>query len=84
MTYSNSRLVRDLGRPTAVRSEACANGQNQISNVIPCHRVIGAVGPLTGYSGGLWRKEWLLRHEKKFCLIAWLAIFSSLAYEKLS
>ena len=49
----------------AVRAVGSANGKNKLTIVIPCHRVIGANGKLTGYAGRLWRKEWLLRHEKK-------------------
>jgi AraC family transcriptional regulator of adaptative response/methylated-DNA-[protein]-cysteine methyltransferase len=52
-----------LGKPNAVRAVGHANGQNPISVIVPCHRVIGADGRLTGYGGGLWRKRWLLRHE---------------------
>ena len=52
-----------LGKPTATRAVGAANGQNPISVIIPCHRIIGSNGRLTGYGGGLWRKEWLLRHE---------------------
>lgn len=65
---SYSQLAADLDKPTAMRAVARANGQNQIAIIIPCHRVIGADGSLTGYAGGLWRKDWLLRHEKK-CFI---------------
>ncbi|KAF1006282.1 MAG: Methylated-DNA--protein-cysteine methyltransferase [Luteibacter sp.] len=65
-TRSYSAIAASAGRPTAVRAVARANGANQIAIVIPCHRVIGADGSLTGYGGGLWRKEWLLRHERKF------------------
>ncbi len=50
----------------AVRAVGSANGKNKLSIVIPCHRIIGANGKLTGYAGGLWRKEWLLQHEKTF------------------
>lgn len=53
-----------IGKPKAVRAVANANGLNQMSIVIPCHRVIGADGKLTGYGGGLWRKNWLLNLEK--------------------
>ena len=53
-----------LGRPSAVRAVARANGDNPIAIVVPCHRVIGADGTLTGYGGGLWRKRWLLHHEQ--------------------
>ena len=56
-------LAGRIGRPSAVRAVGLANGANPISVVVPCHRVIGADGSLTGYGGGLWRKRWLLRHE---------------------
>ena len=62
-TVSYSELARRMGRPEATRAIARANGANQIAVVIPCHRVLGADGALTGYGGGLWRKEALLRHE---------------------
>ncbi|NID04808.1 bifunctional transcriptional activator/DNA repair protein Ada [Luteibacter jiangsuensis] len=65
-TRSYSEIAAAAGRHTAVRAVARANGANQIAIVIPCHRVIGADGSLTGYGGGLWRKDWLLRHERKF------------------
>lgn len=52
-----------IGQPTAVRAMGLANGANPIAIVVPCHRVIGANGSLTGYGGGLHRKQWLLRHE---------------------
>lgn len=54
-----------LNKPLAVRAVANANGQNRISILIPCHRVIGEDGKLTGYGGGLWRKKWLLDFEKE-------------------
>lgn len=60
---SYSALARRLDRPEATRAVAAANGANQIAVVIPCHRVLGADGALTGYGGGLWRKQALLRHE---------------------
>jgi AraC family transcriptional regulator of adaptative response/methylated-DNA-[protein]-cysteine methyltransferase len=62
-TRSYSAIAREVGRPSAVRAVAQANGANQIAVLIPCHRVIGADGSLTGYGGKLWRKEWLLDHE---------------------
>ncbi|HVO04761.1 MAG TPA: methylated-DNA--[protein]-cysteine S-methyltransferase [Candidatus Cybelea sp.] len=62
-TWSYGRLARRVGRPDAVRAAGAANGLNPISVVVPCHRVIGADGSLTGYGGGLDRKRWLLRHE---------------------
>lgn len=64
-TRSYGDLARRIGRPTAVRAVARANGANQIAIVIPCHRVIGADGSLTGYAGGLWRKEALIALERK-------------------
>jgi methylated-DNA-[protein]-cysteine S-methyltransferase len=62
-TISYAELARRIGKPKAVRAAGLANGQNPISIVVPCHRVIGSDGSLTGYGGGLERKEWLLRHE---------------------
>ena len=56
-------LAKEIGKPDAVRAVGAANGQNPISIIAPCHRVIGSDGHLTGYGGGLWRKEWLLKHE---------------------
>jgi len=63
-TRSYARMAADLGRPGAARAAGRANGMNFISIVIPCHRVIGADGSLTGYGGGLGRKQWLLDHER--------------------
>jgi methylated-DNA-[protein]-cysteine S-methyltransferase len=60
-TYQD--IANAIGRPKAVRAVGAANGQNPISIIVPCHRIIGSNGKLTGYGGGLWRKEWLLRHE---------------------
>ncbi|OLF77896.1 hypothetical protein AWH62_04280 [Maricaulis sp. W15] len=54
-----------LDQPTATRAVARANGANPIAILIPCHRIIGANGSLTGYGGGLWRKRWLLDHERR-------------------
>lgn len=51
--------------PLAIRAIASANGKNNIAIVVPCHRVIGSNGKLVGYAGGLWRKHWLLQHERK-------------------
>lgn len=62
-TRSYAEQARLLGQPTAVRAVARANGDNPIAIVVPCHRVIGSDGKLTGYGGGLWRKRWLLHHE---------------------
>lgn len=57
-------LAEQLGNPAAVRAVAAANGANRLSILIPCHRVIGKDGSLTGYGGGLQRKQWLLDHEQ--------------------
>jgi methylated-DNA-[protein]-cysteine S-methyltransferase len=62
-TWTYGRLAAHIGRPEAVRAVGLANGANPINVVVPCHRVIGADGSLTGYGGGLDRKKWLLGHE---------------------
>ena len=62
-TLSYGALAAKLGCPTSVRAVGLANGANPISVVVPCHRVIGADGSLTGYGGGIARKRWLLNHE---------------------
>jgi methylated-DNA-[protein]-cysteine S-methyltransferase len=62
-TISYAELARRIDKPRAVRAAGLANGQNPISIVVPCHRVIGSDGSLTGYGGGLSRKQWLLAHE---------------------
>jgi len=62
-TLSYGALAAKLGCPTSVRAVGAANGANPISVVVPCHRVIGTDGSLTGYGGGLSRKRWLLNHE---------------------
>jgi methylated-DNA-[protein]-cysteine S-methyltransferase len=63
-TYSYLDLAKKVGDIKAVRAVAAANAKNPLWIVIPCHRVIGSDGSLTGYAGGLWRKKWLLEHEK--------------------
>jgi AraC family transcriptional regulator of adaptative response/methylated-DNA-[protein]-cysteine methyltransferase len=65
-TRSYQEQADALNKPGSVRAVANANGMNRISIVIPCHRVIGSDGRLTGYGGGLKRKKWLLDHEKKY------------------
>ena len=62
-TASYADIARDIGRPKAMRAVGAANGRNPIAIVIPCHRVIGSNGSLTGYAGGLKRKSWLLKLE---------------------
>ncbi|MFD1882238.1 bifunctional transcriptional activator/DNA repair enzyme AdaA [Paracoccus pacificus] len=69
-TVSYGQLARELGRPTATRAEAQANGANQIAILVPCHRVIGADGSLTGYGGGLWRKQALIELETRIAGMA--------------
>ncbi len=63
VTISYGELATRLGDKNAMRAVGLANGRNPISIVVPCHRVIGANGSMTGYGGGMARKEWLLRHE---------------------
>lgn len=63
-TTSYLELSKKLGDVKAIRAVASANGKNPLWIVVPCHRVIGSDGSLTGYAGGLWRKQWLLEHEK--------------------
>jgi AraC family transcriptional regulator of adaptative response/methylated-DNA-[protein]-cysteine methyltransferase len=64
-TRSYEDIARAIGHASACRAVGRANGENRVAIVIPCHRVIGADGRLTGYGGGLWRKKWLLDHEKR-------------------
>jgi len=64
-TRTDGQLAAAIGRPNAVRAAGLANGQNPIALIVPCHRVIGANGTLTGYAGGLERKRWLLDHERR-------------------
>ena len=65
-TRSYGELARAIGRPSASRAVGAANGQNPIAIIVPCHRVIGSNGTLTGYAGGLPMKRWLLAHEARF------------------
>lgn len=62
-TISYLQLAKNLGDAKCIRAAGTANGKNPIGIIIPCHRVIGKDGSLTGYAGGLWRKQWLLEHE---------------------
>ena len=64
-TCSYAQLAERIGRPDAVRAVGAANGQNPIPIIVPCHRVIGANGTLTGFGGGLPMKKWLLAHESQ-------------------
>jgi methylated-DNA-[protein]-cysteine S-methyltransferase len=63
-TRSYGEIARAIGRPSASRAVGAANGRNPIAIIVPCHRVIGANGQLTGYGGGLPIKQWLLEHER--------------------
>ena len=64
-TISYAELANRISRPTAVRAVGLANGSNPVGVIVPCHRVIGSNGSLTGYGGGMERKQWLLEHESK-------------------
>ncbi len=63
-TCSYAELARRIGKPAAMRAVGLANGANPIGIVVPCHRVVGSSGSLTGYGGGIERKRWLLAHER--------------------
>ena len=65
-TVSYNYIAERVGGKNMMRAVGSANGKNQISIIVPCHRVIGSDGSLTGYAGGMWRKEWLLKHEDKY------------------
>lgn len=67
-TVSYLRVAKDVGRVEAVRAVGHANGQNPVAIVVPCHRVVRTDGSLCGYGGGLWRKRWLLQHEREALL----------------
>jgi O-6-methylguanine DNA methyltransferase len=69
-TISYGELAKRIGRPAASRAVGLANGSNPIAIVVPCHRVIGSTGALTGYGGGMERKRWLLAHEGAQRLLA--------------
>lgn len=65
-TGSYKDIAVSIGNEKAIRAVGSANGKNKLNIVIPCHRIIGSNGKLTGYRGGLWRKEWLLKHESSY------------------
>lgn len=65
-TASYKDIAVAINNEKAVRAVGSANGKNNISIVVPCHRIIGSNGTLTGYGGGMWRKEWLLQHEQTY------------------
>jgi len=64
-TATYAEVAAAIGRPEAARAVGQANHRNPVSIIVPCHRVIGSGGRLVGYGGGLWRKEWLLAHERR-------------------
>ena len=64
-TRSYAAQARSIEAPAAVRAVARANGDNRIAIIVPCHRIVGSDGSLTGYGGGVWRKQWLLEHERE-------------------
>jgi AraC family transcriptional regulator, regulatory protein of adaptative response / methylated-DNA-[protein]-cysteine methyltransferase len=64
-TRSYGEIARFMDHPSATRAVARANGANQVAIIVPCHRVIGADGSMTGYGGKIWRKQWLLEHERR-------------------
>jgi methylated-DNA-[protein]-cysteine S-methyltransferase len=66
MTQTYGSLAKRIGNPNASRAVGLANGRNPIGIIVPCHRVIGANGTLTGYAGGVQRKQWLLEHERRY------------------
>jgi methylated-DNA-[protein]-cysteine S-methyltransferase len=64
-TISYLTLAKRINNPGSIRAVGTTNGKNHLAIVVPCHRVIGSDGSLTGYGGGIWRKRWLLEHEMK-------------------
>ena len=64
-TQTYLQMAKRLGDEKVIRAAASANGKNPLWIIVPCHRVIGSDGSLTGYAGGIWRKKWLLDHEQK-------------------
>jgi len=64
-TISYMQLAKQINNPKSIRAVGSANGSNHLPIVVPCHRVIGSNGSLTGFGGGIWRKKWLLEHEWK-------------------
>jgi len=73
-TVSYADIARRIRRPRAVRAVGAANGANPLSIIVPCHRVIGSHGDLTGYGGGLPAKRWLLAHERKYAPVPALTL----------
>jgi len=63
-TISYQQLAKRVNNPKSVRAVGNTNGKNRLAIIVPCHRVIGSNGTLTGYAGGIWRKRWLIEHER--------------------
>jgi len=74
-TISYLQQSKMMNNPLAIRAIASSNGRNDLAIIVPCHRVIGSDGSLTGYAGGLWRKKWLLEHEAKVLGIGQTKLF---------
>jgi len=74
-TISYLQQSKIMNNPLAIRAIASTNGKNDLAIVVPCHRVIGSDGSLTGYAGGLWRKKWLLEHEAKVLGVGQTSLF---------
>lgn len=74
-TISYLQQSKQMNNPLAIRAIASCNGKNDLAIVVPCHRVIGSDGSLTGYAGGLWRKKWLLEHERKVLGVGQTSLF---------
>lgn len=74
-TISYSQQSKLMKNPLGIRAIAAANGKNHLWIIVPCHRVIGADGSLTGYAGGLWRKKWLLAHEARVMGVGQTTLF---------
>ena len=74
-TISYLQQSKMMNNPLAIRAIASSNGRNDLAIIVPCHRVIGSDGSLTGYAGGLWRKKWLLEHEAKVLGVGQTTLF---------
>jgi methylated-DNA-[protein]-cysteine S-methyltransferase len=74
-TISYAQQSKRMQNPLAIRAIASANGKNDLWIIVPCHRVIGSDGSLTGYAGGLWRKKWLLAHEARVLGVGQTSLF---------
>ncbi len=74
---SYEHIARKLGDAGLVRAVGMANNKNKIPIIIPCHRVVGKNGEMIGYGGGIWRKKWLLQHERKFSAVKQMELFNT-------